>query len=381
MTKANKNVCKIFFLLFVRLENLTYLCSMNQFPILIEYLLLNHDYVVIPTLGTFIVQQLDARRNEDEEVFLPPYRSVRFNAELIQDDGLLRTSISGIYNVSDEQAGQMLGTWIDEFTQMLDDEGCIDFGTIGLFTRDKADNLVFQSQESGVTTPDYYGLDAFHFRELPQAPKAKVVPIAASMEADEKEITIRINRRIANFAAAACAAILLFVFFSLPPMQDQKQELRSSLKELLVPSSHTSAAGHKTVTSAPASLKTGKTEEAEKVRKEAQPHASEEAGVKAKADVPDHVPAGNAQPQSLALPLAKDGYCIVLASAISERNAQKYVETLTQRGFISARIVKSDSMLRVVVGRYASEEEAASAAREIRRRKSEYRFAWVYHFE
>ena len=353
---------------------------MNQFPILIEYLLLNHDYVVIPTLGTFIVQQMDARRNEDEEVFLPPYRSVRFNAELVQDDGLLRTSISGIYGVSDEQAGQMLGTWIDEFTQMLDDEGCIDFGTIGLFTRDKADNLIFQPQESGVTTPDYYGLDAFHFRELQQAPKAKVVPIAASMEADEKEITIRINRRIANFAVAACAAILLFVVFNLPPMQDQKQELRSSLKELLVPSSHTSTAEPKTATATPSS-KTAKTSQTAGVQQETQPAASEEAKTEAKAEVPTQVAAEKAEPQSASQPAAESGYAIVLASAIPERNAQKYVETLAQRGFVSARIVKSGSMLRVVVGRYASEEEAATAAHEIRRKSSEYKSAWVHHFK
>ncbi|MBR1788764.1 MAG: SPOR domain-containing protein [Bacteroidaceae bacterium] len=353
---------------------------MNQFPILIEYLLLNHDYVVIPTLGTFIVQQMDARRNEDEEVFLPPYRSVRFNAELVQDDGLLRTSICSIYNVSDEQAGQMLGTWIDEFTQMLDDEGCIDFGTIGLFTRDKADNLIFQPQESGVTTPDYYGLDAFHFRELQQAPRAKVVPMAASMEADEKEITIRINRRIANFAVAACAAFLLFVVFNLPPMQDQKQELRSSLKELFVPSSHTPAAEHKTTTAAPSS----KTVETNKTAKETtgtRPATSGEAKAGATADMPAQVPAEKTEPQSASQPAAENGYVIVLASAIPERNAQKYVCTLAQRGFVSARIVKSGSMLRVVVGRYASEGEASEAAREIRRKNSEYKSAWVHHFK
>ena len=69
---------------------------MNQLPTLIEYLLLNHDYVVIPDLGTFIVQLQDARRNEAEEAFLPPIRSVRFNTELIHSDDLLVNSIAAI---------------------------------------------------------------------------------------------------------------------------------------------------------------------------------------------------------------------------------------------------------------------------------------------
>ena len=101
---------------------------MNQLPTFIEYLLLGHDYVVIPGLGTFIVQQMAARRNEEEEAFLPPYRSVRFNTELKYGDDLLVNAIEKLHKCTRNQAEQKLVTWVNEFTQTLEDTGYADFG-------------------------------------------------------------------------------------------------------------------------------------------------------------------------------------------------------------------------------------------------------------
>ena len=326
---------------------------MNLFPTLIEYLLLNHDYVVIPGLGTFIVQQMSARWNEEEEAFLPPYRSVRFNCDLTQDDDLLVKSIGEIFHQTPGQAAQTLTTWVAEFQQTLEDEGYIDFGAIGNFTQEEDGTTIFQSQESGVTTPEYYGLDAYHMGEIAPSQRAKVVPLTASMESDEKAITIRINRSIANIVVAACAAILLFMAFNLPGQGDN-QQLRSSLKEMLMP---TITAHQKEVTKVePATEAT--------VAEVSIPTPAETTQTEAKEEAPAVETKGE--------------YCIVMASAIPMSNARKYVDELTQRGFLSARIVTHGNMVRVVVGHYPTEEAAASGAREIRQRSSDYNGAWVY---
>lgn len=319
---------------------------MNQFPTLIEYLLLNHDYVVIPGLGTFIVQQMDARWNEEEEAFLPPYRSVRFNRELTQDDALLIDSIGEIYHLKTTQAVQTLTTWVAEFQQTLEDEGYVEFGAIGSFTQEDDGSILFQSQESGVTTPEYYGLDAYHMGEVAPVQRAKVVPLTASMEADDKAITIRINRNIANIVVAACAAILLFMVFNLPG-QENRQELRSSLKELLMPIANHQA--HATTIQPIEETVAVATEPVQQAAKQVKATVGEEGE-----------------------------YCIVLASAVPMGNAQKYVEELTERGFLSARVVTKGNMVRVVVGHYPTEEAAIDGARDIRQRSSEYSGAWVF---
>ncbi len=73
-----------------------------------------------------------------------------------------------------------------------------------------------------------------------------------------------------------------------------------------------------------------------------------------------------------------DNYCIVLASAISDKNATNYVEVLKQRGFVSARVLRGTKFNRVVVGRYATEEEARAAASDIQKMNKEYAGAWIF---
>ncbi len=324
---------------------------MNQFPTLIEYLLLNHDYVVIPGLGTFIVQQVDAQRNEVEEVFLPPFRSVRFNRELSQDDVMVLHAMEEIFSISFQEADQMLGSWVTGFMQNLEETGHMDFGAIGSFTLDDDGSMIFKAHESGVTTPDFYGLDAFHFDVVePNAPKARIVPLAASMEADDEAITIRINRRIANFFVAACAAILLFVVFnesSITNINNATQ--RSTFKELMIP----------TVVHHDTKVENKPTHTSVTDAEKPQP-AIENTHI-----APQAAPA--------------DEYCIVMASAISRQNAENFVTRLSNNGFVSARVLSKGNMVRVVVGHYINETDAQNAAREIRQRGKDFKSAWVYH--
>ena len=321
---------------------------MNQFPTLVEYLLLSHDYVVIPGLGTFIVQQMDARWDDEEEVFLPPYRSVRFNSELKQGDHTLLSSIAKIFHYTTEQSEKLLGNWLMDFKQSMEDDGYLEFGSIGVFTQEDK-SIRFTSKESGVTTPEYYGLDAFHFDEIEPKATAKVVPLTAAMEANEDEITIRINRRIANFFFAACAAILLFVVFNLPHQETSNFGVKSSIQELLSPKANTQA-------EVPV----------------AETKAQEPKVTVAKEEMP--------RPQVTAEPIenALEEYCIVKASAITKSNAERYAETLTKRGFLSARVVDNGNIVRVVVGHFQDQEAATEAVREIHRRSSEYENAWVH---
>ena len=326
---------------------------MNQFPILIEYLLLNHDYVVIPGLGTFIVQQMNAKRNEAEEAFLPPIRSVRFNVELVHSDDLILNAIQEIYKISLLQAEQLLGTWIEDFQQALEDNECLEFGALGVFSKEGRNTLLFTPQEAGVTTPEYYGLDAFHMNTVQAEPKAEVIPLTASMEANDETIIIRINRRIANMVAAACAIILLFVFVNNPmPILDTADQ-QSSIKEMLLPSK---------TSSQPVTIKA----ETAEVTINKEPKV-----VQQETTTPNEEVIVETQP-------AVDEYTIVMASAISQKNAESFVNKLNADGFESARVIITGKMVRVVVGHYATEQEAYTAAHAIHQRSTKYRSAWVH---
>ena len=286
---------------------------------------------------------------------LPPYRQVRFNADLQHQDSFLLTSIHKIYNISPADAEKKLGMWLTEFSQGLEDCGSIDFGSIGTFTDDD-EQLTFTPAEAGITTPEFYALDAFHIQEIPAEEKPVSSPL---METKQGNIIIRINRQIASYVAAACVAILLYVSFSTPAENTEiigyNQSIASELflpSNLLLPSSKHKASDLSCNNKHNSPLLNATI-----------------------AEVSDNLDS----PENNDIDCPEENYyCVVVASAVSQKNAERYVEILKQRGQKSARILNNGRITRVVVGKFLTEEEATDAARKIHRQSDEYKYAWVY---
>ena len=79
----------------------------------IEYLLLDHDCVIYPQLGAFRATYVPSRWSQAEDLFLPPYRSVSFDADTKESDGLFETSLSRRYRVSPVDAEVMCAEYLD----------------------------------------------------------------------------------------------------------------------------------------------------------------------------------------------------------------------------------------------------------------------------
>ncbi len=344
---------------------------MNRLSALIEYALLGKDYVVIPGLGTFSALSEPARREEDEEIFLPPFRSVRFSNAEKQDDETAIDALRTLLSTTRDDAEGQLREWVEEARQKLNVEGSLELGIVGKLVKQSSragSKLRFEARSGGITDPVNFGLDMIHIPQLETERKARIVPMTASMEMGEKEITIRINRRIANFVAAACAAILLFVVFN-TPLPNGGKEVKSSLRELIM------SGTHKEMTSKakPAEVKQQPKQKAE--TKVAAPEPKQE-----ESSIQPTETGETTSRETNLLSTEKVGeYCIVMASAISLKNAEHYVEKLSKQGFLSARIVDNGKVRRVVVGHYSTEEEAHNGARSIRHRSEEFSNVWVHY--
>jgi hypothetical protein len=75
------------------------------------------------------------------------------------------------------------------------------------------------------------------------------------------------------------------------------------------------------------------------------------------------------------------GYCVVVASAIPEKNAIAYVEHLTKSGYEGAQIYKSGGMNRVVFGGYKSESAAMEKVQQLKDSSQEFINAWIYRIK
>ena len=107
---------------------------------------------------------------------------------------------------------------------------------------------------------------------------------------------------------------------------------------------------------------------------------SEECGVMSEntlcADsVADSASSTNLTPHSTLHTPQKD-YCIVLASYVSMRNANSFIERLQKQGYDQAEVFERNNIRRVIYGHYATENDAYNDLRRFHR-NSETAEAWV----
>lgn len=343
----------------------------------IEILLLDNDCVVVPQIGGFVTRDVPAKYIEEENLFLPPIRTVGFNDRLKADDGLLVRSYVLAYRCSEAEAKKMLGEQLRDLQQELWETGTYDLGSIGVLTLDGQSNIQFSPCQAGVVCPDYYGLDALLFAPLQEdeTPQEVAEPVLVQMPASEvpqvrleveipksrNEITIRLKKTWFQGVAAVAAVVSLFFLMS----PDAKNTGYTSgehaeFTRLMLPVIQDTVA-------------------VEFV--ESQPVQ----GVEEKADavhVGADTPVSTVENQGdVHATVACGGYCVVVASAIPEKNAYDYVERLHKQGYTEAQVYKKGNMIRVIFPGYASEAEARAKMNALSNSSEEFALAWVYHIK
>ena len=79
----------------------------------IEYLLLHHDEVSVPGLGTFTVREMSSKRVDEEGIFLPPYRTVSFKGNELETGEDFILSFSKLHNLSRNDPRMLCVDYVD----------------------------------------------------------------------------------------------------------------------------------------------------------------------------------------------------------------------------------------------------------------------------
>ena len=85
----------------------------------IEALLLDNDCVILPQFGGFVTNHVPARWIEEENLYLPPYRTVGFNPQLKINDGLLVQSYMQTHDATFPEATRLVEAAIDLLSEEL----------------------------------------------------------------------------------------------------------------------------------------------------------------------------------------------------------------------------------------------------------------------
>lgn len=383
----------------------------------IESLLLTHDCVIVPGLGGFVTHYVPARRIAEEQLFLPPSRSVGFNQQLTLNDGLLVQSYMQAYDTNYPETLKLLEEGVNRLKQQIEEEGQFELSGIGTLRLGIGGKYSFVPCEAGVLAPELYGLDALPLRSIEQevAGDSESQPLRTSkhrtrkvsLRRTEGHYTFSIHREILNYVAAAAVAVFFYVLWATPVAHvGNTGQTASNFFERLFVAPEADAAAAVAPQSQPQPV--AKQTPAPKVQPEtpaavqqaapeaeAAPQAGEPAPVASptaqSAPAPGQSAAAPVQPaerseaapaaQSAPAPEAKKQaeagrYTIVLASAITQANAEQFVAQLQSEGYREAAVYKRGRMVRVVYGAYTSEQEAQARLRKLRQSEA-FADAWV----
>lgn len=348
----------------------------------IEILLLDNECVIIPGFGGFTSHYVSARYDDRDNMFLPPIRIVGFNPQLRINDSLLVQSYVECYDISYPEALKKIEAEVDKLKSILNLKGEYSFSDIGTIILNNDGNYQFIPCESGLLTPELYGLSAYEiktqetFIRTVNASKAietknlgskvtkKIVTgpaltlatsfVATEISPQKEEEPKRLNTKrvfiynvIRNIAATLLAIVVLFLISS--PLDNNKQPVMSSssidtnLLYKVLPKNVSTIPSHLKGTAVPTAPKAETTESNKET---------------AKGKLPSSY------------------YTLVLASKVSKANANAFTDLLHKNGYKEAEVIITKHNVKVVFGHYTTENDAYRMVNKLRRLKY-FEDCWV----
>ena len=351
----------------------------------IETLLLENDCVIVPGFGGFVAHYSPATRVKEENIFLPPTRTIGFNPQLKLNDGVLVQSYMSAYDTSFADASRIVEKEVNEFIGLLHEEGKAHLDNIGEIHYNIYGNYEFVPYDYKITTPSLYGLDSFEIHELSALQQKEKVLIPTYPEKEKKTFEISINRAYLRNAAAMIAAIVLFFAFSTPV---ENTDVQKNNYAQLLPSELFEQIEKQSVAITPVYVKNDAAQQAKKFSassastktSSAKKHTTD----KAKTSKPIAVREMKVVKQETAAPApavksqesANHPFHIIVAGGISLKDAEAIATQLKSKGFADAKALNTDDKVRVSISSFNNRDEATKQLLELRKNET-YKNAWL----
>ena len=351
----------------------------------IETLLLENDCVIVPGFGGFVAHYSPATRVKEENIFLPPTRTIGFNPQLKLNDGVLVQSYMSAYDTSFADASRIVEKEVNEFIGLLHEEGKAHLDNIGEIHYNIYGNYEFVPYDYKITTPSLYGLDSFEIHELSALQQKEKVLIPTYPEKEKKTFEISINRAYLRNAAAMIAAIVLFFAFSTPV---ENTDVQKNNYAQLLPSELFEQIEKQSVAVTPVYVKNDAAQQAKKFSassastktSSAKKHTTD----KAKTSKPIAVREVKVVKQETAAPApavksqesANHPFHIIVAGGISLKDAEVIANQLKSKGFADAKALNTDDKVRVSISSFNNRDEATKQLLELRKNET-YKNAWL----
>ncbi|MDF3028275.1 MAG: Sporulation protein [Fluviicola sp.] len=160
---------------------------------LIGDLLLQHNCVIVPSFGGFVAQRTSAKIDPAKGVIIPPKKSVLFNKQLINNDGLLIAALSQANAIPYSEAAEEVQAHITEWEAKLQMGGRITIDRVGNLFYDQERNLCFEQDRFYNLLLESFGLSAVHFVSVADAEAKEshqaILHVVKAVEMEQKQLT------------------------------------------------------------------------------------------------------------------------------------------------------------------------------------------------
>lgn len=228
---------------------------------IIGNLLLRHNCVVIPGFGGFVAKQISSYIDYSNGMILPPRKSLLFNRQLMNNDGLLVNEYAKANASTFENSTEIIKEKIAQWNDRLRNGERISIDKVGILYFDSEKNICFEQDRFFNLLLASYGLGKVHFiseteveivqHELEQQPiktseeQTIVAPFtvvkndAISPIEEKQAVVIPIDTKIAKtpssktwkYIAAACLLPIAFYSIWIPMKTDVLESGMISLKD------------------------------------------------------------------------------------------------------------------------------------------------------
>ena len=164
----------------------------------ISELLLEHDCVTVPGLGSFLGNFKSAHYDLENEKFYPPSKQISFNSQIKANDGLLAKFISEKSGLNYDDSLKEIHQEVLKITLNLKKESVL-LKDIGELNLNKEENIVFTPLQTKNFLKDSFGLSPIFIKELTQ-----------ENSLNKKEIVLKSKLRSKFYQTAAVWACLIF---------------------------------------------------------------------------------------------------------------------------------------------------------------------------
>ena len=304
---------------------------MEQIARHIETLLRRHDYVVVPDLGGFVVQNQQAVIHAD--AIEPPLSTVGFNPLLNISDGMLTIEISRAEKISFREASHLIEKSVAGLKSALKAQKTVGCGNLGTLSVDAEEKIIFKPSLNADMLPSNYGLGTLHYS-----------PFAESIATEDRKLTITLPspRKIARYAAIGLIAAS--VFLAAPTLNDARQNFAGLYPENLLETSEKPVSTNINTPTPLAAVSNTTIAETKEIE---------------------------------ATPVEEARFHVVVASLPTQEMADKYCTELKADNFSKVHILPPSRLYRVAIESFTTKDSAVVFMENLRNSSPEFAEAWV----